>query len=443
MISESEIKLAKECLSMALKAGAQKARVNLVMDRMNLVSTLDSRIDKCTSCFDRSVRISIFADGRFGAFSTNKLEKDSLEAFIAKAVDTVKMLAPDPCRDLPPQERVQKNAVTGRELDLLDETYCSIDGKHRKETALAACLGKVPGKVRLVSEEGEYSDNIYDTLIVDSQGTFCRQTETSFEYFCEVTVEDENGEKYSSFDWAESPRLATLLWKEISRNAYDKACAMIGARNCRGRRCNMVVDREVSSKFVTPILRALRGDNVQQHNSFLDGKEGQKVFPEGMTIADCGARKGESNCILFDDEGVAAKEHVIIDKGIIREYFLNTYSAGKLGKEPTCDGPVRPKLLGWPRAGLTRDDILEMCGDGILVTEFNGGNTNTATGDFSFGIEGFVFKKGKIAYPVKEMLVTGNIVDLWSNLIACGDDSRACMSKLIPTLAFCNVDFNG
>lgn len=443
MISESEIKLAKECLSMALKAGAQKARVNLVMDRMNLVSTLDSRIDKCTSCFDRSIRISIFADGRFGAFSTNKLEKGSLEAFIAKAVDTVKMLAPDPCRDLPPQERVQKNAVTGRELDLLDETYCSIDGKHRKETALAACLGKVPGKVRLVSEEGEYSDNIYDTLIVDSQGTFCRQTETSFEYFCEVTVEDENGEKYSSFDWAESPRLATLPWKEISRNAYDKACAMIGARNCRGRRCNMVVDREVSSKFVTPILRALRGDNVQQHNSFLDGKEGQKVFPEGMTIADCGARKGESNCILFDDEGVAAKEHVIIDKGIIREYFLNTYSAGKLGKEPTCDGPVRPKLLGWPRAGLTRDDILEMCGDGILVTEFNGGNTNTATGDFSFGIEGFVFKKGEIAYPVKEMLVTGNIVDLWSNLIACGDDSRACMSKLIPTLAFCNVDFNG
>lgn len=443
MITEKEIQLAKSCIATALNAGARKARVNLVTDRMDLVSTLDAKIDKCTSCFDRSIRISIFADGRFGSFSTNKLEESSLKSFIIKAVDTVKMLSPDPCRDLPSQDRVQKNATEGRELDLLDETYYSIDGRQRKETALAACLGKAPGKVKMVSEEGEYSDNIYDTLIIDSQGTFCRQTETSFEYFCEVTVEDEHGEKYSSFDWAESPRLANLNWKDISRNAYEKACAMIGARNCRSRRCNMVVDREVASKFVSPVLRALRGDNIQQHNSFLDGKEGLKVFPEGMTITDCGERKGESNCILFDDEGVAAKEHTIIEKGTIKEYFLNTFSANKLGKAPTCDGPVRPRLMGWPREGLDRQSIMEMCGDGILVTEFNGGNSNTATGDFSYGIEGFVFRKGKIAYPVKEMLVTGNLLELWSNLIACGDDFRPCMSKLIPTLAFSNVDFNG
>jgi len=86
---------------------------------------------------------------------------------------------------------------------------------------------------------------------------------------------------------------------------------------------------------------------------------------------------------------------------------------------------------------------MKMCGDGILVTDFNGGNSNPVTGDFSYGIEGFLFKDGKISRPVSGMLVTGNFLNLWKGLIAAGDDARACMSKLIPTLAFADVDFSG
>lgn len=95
------------------------------------------------------------------------------------------------------------------------------------------------------------------------------------------------------------------------------------------------------------------------------------------------------------------------------------------------------------RRGLDREAILGTCSDGILVTDFNGGNSNSVTGDFSYGVEGFLFKGGKIVRPVSGMLVTGNMIDLWSRLVAAGDDARPCMSKLIPTLAFSNVDFSG
>ncbi|MBP5795246.1 MAG: TldD/PmbA family protein, partial [Bacteroidales bacterium] len=97
---------------------------------------------------------------------------------------------------------------------------------------------------------------------------------------------------------------------------------------------------------------------------------------------------------------------------------------------------------GWPRPGLDRQRILEMCGSGILVTGFHGGNSNSSTGDFSYGIEGFAFKDGTIIHPVREMLITGNFLTLWNNLTAAGEDARSCMSKLIPTLAFSNVDFS-
>ena len=91
----------------------------------------------------------------------------------------------------------------------------------------------------------------------------------------------------------------------------------------------------------------------------------------------------------------------------------------------------------------TRNEIMEACRNGILITDFCGGNSNPATGDFSYAIQGYRFKDGKIVHPVREMLITGNIVDLWSRLLAAGTDARRCRSKLTPTLAFDNVDFSG
>ena len=91
---------------------------------------------------------------------------------------------------------------------------------------------------------------------------------------------------------------------------------------------------------------------------------------------------------------------------------------------------------------MDKDGIMALVGDGILVTGFNGGNSNSATGDFSFGVEGFLFKDGRIVHPVREILITGNLLTLWNNLLAAGDDARTCKSKIIPTLAFKEVDFS-
>ena len=103
--------------------------------------------------------------------------------------------------------------------------------------------------------------------------------------------------------------------------------------------------------------------------------------------------------------------------------------------QPACVETVEPQKLD-------RDAIMALVGDGILVTGFNGGNSNSATGDFSFGVEGFLFRDGKIVHPVREMLITGNLLTLWGNLLAAGDDVRLCRSKIIPSLAFKDVDFS-
>ena len=210
----------------------------------------------------------------------------------------------------------------------------------------------------------------------------------------------------------------------------------------------MVVDSEKASRLVAPLLNALNAYSLQQKNSFLLDTLGKKVFPEMLTIMDRPREAGRSGSRLFDSEGVATQETPIIEKGVVKEYFVNTYMSRKMGIAPTVEDAGRPVLLpcmsgGSPVQGiLDRKGIMNLVGEGILVTDFNGGNSNPATGDFSFGIEGFLFKDGAIVHPVREMLITGNLKELWNNLIAAGNDSRLCMSKLIPTLAFSNVSFS-
>ncbi|MBO4742866.1 MAG: TldD/PmbA family protein, partial [Bacteroidales bacterium] len=178
-------------------------------------------------------------------------------------------------------------------------------------------------------------------------------------------------------------------------------------------------------------------------NSFLVNSLGRQMFSKGLTVLDEPIRPGETGSKLFDGEGVACKNSEVIAAGSVKRYSVNTYMAGKMGIEPTIEDVLRPRLAPWPTPGLDRNALMKMCGDGILVTDFNGGNCNMTTGDFSYGISGQLFKDGVCVRPVSEMLITDNFLQLWKNLIAAGEDYRICSSKLIPSLAFDNVDFSG
>ncbi len=445
-LSEKEMALAARSMAVALEKGAQKVRITLNKSCMDMIGTLNGEIDKVTYCLDMSMSIVLFVDGKFGTFSTNRMDIVSLNDFIDNAVKTVRLLAEDPCRDLPSPDRTASDAKEGDELGLYDSSYETVDAENRIRRALDASIFKKNSGGegwKLISEEAEYSDCVFDNYIIDSQGLECRHTETSFEYGADVTIADEGGSRYSGVWWHASPFAESLCMDDVCSTAVERAVAQIGPKNRRSGKYRCVIDSECASKVVTPLLNALNSYSLQQNNSFLCGTKGKKIFHEGLTIMDICRRPGETGSRLFDSEGVATTEHSVIEKGVVKEYFTNTYMAGKTGEPPTIEDVIRPKLMPWPEPGLDRDSIMKKCRNGILVTGFNGGNSNSATGDYSFGIEGFAFKDGKITHPVREMLMTGNFIDLWNSLTAAGDDARLCMSKLIPTLAFENVDFSG
>jgi PmbA protein len=137
---------------------------------------------------------------------------------------------------------------------------------------------------------------------------------------------------------------------------------------------------------------------------------------------------------------MATEKRSVVEKGILKTYYIDTYYSKKLDMEATSGSTTN---LVFNPGEKDLEGLLADINRGILVTGFNGGNSNGATGDFSFGIEGFLVEKGKLVQPVAEMNITGNFKELWHNLVAVGSDLDPSRSWILPSLVFDRVDFSG
>lgn len=456
MITKNEMDIARKCIKIALEKGADSVRVSLNKSVSDSVTILNGETDKVSHAADRSLYFYIFTQGRYGTFSTNRVEDENIGDFIGNAVQMVRMLGEDACRRLPDISRTADDAKTGLELGLYDDCYSQDNTDGRLERAMRVSRWdsmnrQTEAAYTIISEECEYTESYDDAFLVDSQGFEGRHTETCFSAFTEITISDTEGNKYSGYWWENTPFYEKLNIDQISGTALRRAVSQIGPKKRRSGRYRMVVDASTASRLISPILTALNASSIQQKMSFLDGSLNKKIFSEGMTLIDMARTPGKAGSRMYDTEGVATKNSAIIENGVVRQYFVNTYMAGKMGIEPTIEDISRPCMTSFIKddclsnteKGVSLEDILKSCGSGIYVTGFNGGNCNPVTGDFSYGIEGFAFSRGKITHPVKEMLITGNLVELWNSLIAVGTDARECSRWQVPSIAFEGVSFSG
>lgn len=457
MINDKEKEIAQECIRWALKAGATDVRISLDKSVLDSYSLLDGQLDKVTHSADNGITAYIYVGGSFGCFATNKMDSSSIKEFINNAVARTSLLEEDECRNMPERERQCKNALTGLETGLFDNAYFSIDGQSRKlaaekeyssgEEVFKTLADEADLKAErrfceIKSVETEYSDSVEDHYIIDSQGFEGRHSETGFSCYSQITVIDGKGERYSD-SWYESrSSLGKLECGKASGMARLLACSKISARKQKGGKYTMVLGPSAASTFVSPIITALYGGLVHQGLSFLAGHLGEQRFPQALNIVDFPLEKGRLGARLFDSEGVATSELPLIENGRVRNYLISTYNSGKLSLPPTVDDVFRPTLLQFGENMLTLRDILRSCDKGILVTGINGGNCNSLTGDFSYGVEGYSFERGVIVSPIRGMVVTGNIISLWEKAIAAGNDARTSYRWQIPSLAFEDVIFS-
>ena len=422
----------------ALSKGCSDARVSVYSRTNNSFEYRDTQLDKLEQSTENGMNIQLFVDSRYASYSTNRLNKKELERYIANSVEATRFLAKDEFRKLPHPDRYYKGSGEG--LDTYDNEVDNVSVDVKLELIKNTAAEVYGSDQRLISVSAGYDDGTSSSFMVASNG-FEGESDTTYFNLSSSTAMKGDGDARPSDYWYDS----SIFWNKLQKNgigkkAYERTLRKLGQEKINSGIYPMLIDNTQSSRLLFPVLSALNGNNIQQKNSFLINKIDENIASEKFTLIDDPHIPQARGARWFDGEGVATDKRTVIDKGVLRTYYIDTYSGAKLNMEPTVQSA---SILTCELGNKNFDQLLASMDKGIWVTGFNGGNSNSTTGDFSLGIEGFLIKNGKMVKPVNEMNITGNLLVLLKNLIEMGNDPLLISSWQIPSILFDAVSFSG
>ncbi len=441
MLNNKDIAL--ETLDIISKKGCKAARVTVSQGMQTLYSVRDLKLDRLQNSKSTSIYIQLYNNGKYGAFSTNKITKEDIGTFVEKALTITNLINIDLCRDLPPKESYYIENDSSPDLDQYDKSFELISNEQKIDNAIDSCKEVDLSNPIVTSINCDFSDYREYSCIADTNGFLGESRMSNFFINGECSIKGENGSRPEGW-WSESAIYYNDLKKDgVCLKAFERALSRLNSRKVKSKKYNLILENIVVSRLIAPILSALNGGAIQQNNSFLIDSLGEKIFSDKFNIFDNAHEIRRAGSRYFDSEGVKTNERYIIEKGVVNSYFINSYYSKKMNMPITIESSSVPTLEWKNGVSLDLSSLISQVDEAILVNGFNGGNINSTTGDFSFGINGFYIKNGIIKHPVNEMNITGNIIELWSNLEMVCTDYRESGKWVLPSVMFSGVNFNG
>jgi PmbA protein len=438
MTREEKYDLARWAMEHALKSGADAARVSISNNNSSTVEVREQKIDKLEEANRNSMRINLYVENKYSSISTNRLNnREELERFIEEAIAGTRHLSEDEFRTLPDPALYYKGG--GEDLKTVDADFASQDPQQKIDQTFAIEKEVLGKDNRIISVTSTYRDGLSGNVMVTSNGFEGDRENSYYSMVASVSVKD--GDARPQGYWSESSIFRNELVREgIGTQALKRALDKLGQVKIRSGSMPMIIENRLSGRVLDPVISALNGSSIQQKNSFLIGMKGERIGSPLMNIVDDPFIVSGRGSSLYDGEGLATRKRNIVEEGVLRNYFIDTYYGKKLEMEPTSGETTN---LVFEPGEKNLEGLLSSVDRGILVTGFNGGNSNGSTGDFSYGIEGFLVEKGKLVQPVSEMNITGNFREIWNNLVAVGNDVYTDSPWRLPSLVFDKISFSG
>ena len=439
MDNKERLALAEWVIKEALKNGADQATSSISNSRSVEISHRDKKLEKLQESTQNSLNLNIYANQRYSGHSTSDLRKESLEKFIEEAVAATKYLTEDEFRKLPdPKYYPTKFDIN---LKLVDSDYDKVESSKRVKIAAEIEDAAKSQSEKIISVAAGYSDGSYESTLVHSNGFSGEGNGTYFSAGAEVSVKDEEGGRPEDWYYATTRYFNELPACEIlGKLAAQRALQKIGQKKIESGKYTMLVENRAASRLLSVFQGPMSARAIQQKASWLDGMLEKKIASEKLTVIDDPFVEEGFGSRIFDGEGIAAKKRIMIDKGVLKFYYVDNYYGRKIGMEPTSGSPSNV-LFEYGSKSL--DEMRKDIKKGILVNGFIGGNSNSTTGDFSFGIVGLLIENGEIVKPVNEMNISGNAKEFWNQLTAMGNDPYPYSSVKVPSILFDDVNFSG
>ncbi len=428
--------LVDAALAHAKKLGATDAGAEVSEGCGLSVSVRNGELENVERNRDKSLGVTVYMGHRRGNASTSDFSDAAIAQTVRAAFDIARFTAEDTFASLPDVQDIVPAAERGRDLDLFHPWALSSEEAARLALRCEAAALSVDR--RITNSEGA-AVSAQQSHFFSAHTNGFRGGYASSRHSMSVSPIAGKGNDMQRDGWYSSMRHADELAspEAIGRYASERALSRLKARKIATTECPVLFESPLAAGLLGAFVQAVSGGALYRKSTFLLDSLGKPVFPKHIDIfEDPFVPRGKGSS-PFDDEGVRVQARQVVNAGRVQGYFLGSYSARKLGMKTTGNAGGSHNLTFVSR--LTRptdtlDAMLHKLGTGLLVTELMGQGVNYVTGDYSRGASGFWVEKGRIAYPVHEITIAGNMKAMFKGIEAVGADTYNYGAKTVGSI---------
>ncbi|OGT06540.1 MAG: hypothetical protein A2X78_01090 [Gammaproteobacteria bacterium GWE2_37_16] len=404
-------------LALAKKLGASSAAVGIAGGTGFNVDVRLGEVEKVEHQQTRQFGITLYVGHKKAGCSTNDFSSQSIATAVEKAYQMAKYTSEDPCAALPDPK------MLGFDYQNPDLDYpWDIEVKQAIDLA-KACEATALSLDKLItnSEGASVATGRVLQVLGNSYGFLGSYITTNHSLSCSL-IAGKGDAMQRDGDYSLT-RDARDLWSPeiVARKAVAKTVRRLNAKKIATLKCPVIFESQVARTLVGSFLKAINGYNLYRKSSFLLDKVGCKVFADHVSIQEKPHLAKAWGSAPFDGEGVKTNERFLVIDGILQGYLLDSYAARKLKMQTTGNsGGAHNVFISHGDQNL--ESLLKMMDKGFLVTELLGSGANIMTGDYSRAAFGFWVENGVIQYPVMGVTIASNLKDIFSNIVAIGND---------------------
>jgi PmbA protein len=441
--------LARDTVRLAMERGANDAECTLAEGEEFSAQVRMRALETLKDAGSRRAGLRVLIGKRAGSAHTSDLSSAGVRQMVESALALAAISTEDPYADLP--EAAELGSLTG-DLQLYSDDIHGVDTPARIQAALETEEAALSWDPRITNSEGaSFGAYSGQRVFANSRG-FLGSYRTS-SCSLSATPVARHGDAMERDFWYSTARSYSKLDSPaaVGRRAAERTVRRLGARKIPTQKVPVIFDSVTARSLVGNIFEAVEGDSIYRKASFLAGKLGERVASEKVTIIDDGTMAGLFGTSPFDDEGVPSRRTVVIDRGVLQSYLLNTYTARKLALRTT--GNAARGVTGNAGVGhgnfflqpgeRSPEEIIRGIRHGLYVTELIGHGVNIVTGDYSRGAAGLWIENGEFAYPVSEITVAANLSEMLMDVEAAASDLEFRGSVASPTLLIREMTVSG
>ena len=423
--------IVEDTLKLAKQLGASDAGAEVSEGVGLSVSVRKGELENVERNRDKSLGVSVYLGQRRGNASTSDFSAAALKQTVQAAYDIARFTAEDPAAGLPEADDLASGSEAGRDLDLFHPW--AVDAAAAAEIARQCEAAALAVDKRITNSEGAGVSAQQAHFWAGNSRGF-RGGYASSRHYISVSPIAGKGRDMQRDGWYTSMRDAQDLAspEAVGRYAAERALARLKSRRVATGHVPVLFESTVAAGLLGSFVQAVSGGALYRKASFLEGSLGQAVMAPHIDIDEDPHQPKGKGSAPFDDEGVRTKARRVLDAGVVQGYFLSSYSARKLGMKTTGHAGGSQNLVLKSRLtkpGDTLDVMLKKLGRGLFVTELMGQGVNLVTGDYSRGAAGFWVERGRIAFPVHEVTIAGNLREMFKGIAAIGADAYTQGSK--------------